>query len=337
MISIVVAARDEARGIEPAMRSLLAQRYPGFEIIAVDDRSSDGTGAILDRLAREDPRLRVIHVQELPPGWLGKNHGLAIGAEAARGEWLLFTDADILMAPDTLSRGLGLAERHRADHLTVLPEVRVPGFCLQAFVTAFAVFGLVAARPWAVRKGRGSLGVGAFNLVRRSSYHRAGGHRAIPLRPDDDLKLGKILRRSGSRTEVGRGLGVISVEWYGSLREATAGLMKNSFAVVDYHLSLAVGGMLLYLFVALVPILALVLGDWVTRAIGAATLVVQVATTWRISRELPTPRRSALVFPVACLLLCWVLFRATALTLIQRGIRWRGTFYPLDLLRSNRI
>ena len=338
LVSIVVAARDEERGIEAAARSLLALRHP-IEIIFLDDRSTDRTGGILDRLGREDPRLRVRHIRELPEGWLGKNHALHLGASEARGSWLLFTDADIVMEPETVTRALGYAEREGFDHLTVLPETIVPGFWLQAFVTTFSVWGMAASRPWVVRRpgNRRYLGVGAFNLVRRESYLKAGGHQRIPLRPDDDLKLGKILKKSGARTDVLRGRGAVSVEWYRSLGEAIGGLMKNSFSVVEYRTIVALAGALVYVVAALGPFVALAFGSTLTRIFGAGTLAAELLAAWTLSRDIPTPRRSALMFPIACLILCWVLLRATITTLVVGGIRWRGTFYPLAELKRNRV
>jgi len=340
-VSIVVAARDEARVIEPAMRSLLALRYPPsrFEIIAVDDRSTDGTGEILNALAAADPRLRVLRVDELPEGWLGKNHALSAGAAAARGEWLLFTDADVVMEPDALLRAIGYAEARALGHLAVLPEVRVPGILLQAFVTGFVAVGLAALRPWKAKDPRSkrSAGVGAFNLVRRTTYQRVGGHARIRLRPDDDLKLGKILKRSGARADVLSGTGAISVAWYHSMGEAINGLMKNSFAVVEYRSVLMLMGAVFYLVVGLGPLAGLVLGSGLTRWLGAAGLsAVSLLLLW-IRAETRTPRRSALLFPVVAALLAWILIRALVLTLSQRGITWRGTFYPLHALRKNRV
>ena len=338
LVSIIVAGRDEERGIEAATRSLLQQRHPALEIIAIDDRSSDRTGAILDRLSREDSRLRVIHVEELPEGWLGKNHALWLGAEQAKGGWLLFTDADIVMEPETITRALGYAEREGFDHLTVLPETIVPGFWLQTFVTTFSVWGMAAARPWVVKHpNRRFLGVGAFNLVAVEAYRKVGGHQRIRLRPDDDLKLGKILKQSGARTDVLRGRGSVSVEWYSSLGEAIGGLMKNSFSVIEYSTIFALGGVLLYLVAALGPFAAIVFGGTVTKLLGAGTLLAELLAAWTLSRDIPTPRRSALLFPVGCLILGWVLLRATITTLVAGGIRWRGTFYRLDQLRANRV
>jgi glycosyltransferase involved in cell wall biosynthesis len=339
LVSIIVAGRDEERGIEAALRSLLKQKHANLEVIAIDDRSTDQTGAILDRLAGEDSRLRVIHVQELPERWLGKNHALWLGARQAKGSWLLFTDADVIMEPEAITRALGYAEREGFGHLTVLPETIVPGFWLQVFVTAFSVWGMAASRPWVVKQpgNRRYLGIGAFNLVQAECYAKAGGHEKIRLRPDDDLKLGKILKRSGARTDVLRARGAVRVEWYRSLGEAIDGLMKNSFSVIEYRLSFALGGALCYLIVALGPFMAMGFGGTTTRLLGVGTLLAELGTAFAVSRDIPTPRRSALLFPVGCLILCWVLLRATFTTLAAGGIRWRGTFYGLRELKRNRV
>jgi glycosyl transferase family 2 len=339
LVSLVVAARNEARGIEAGARSLLAQHYPAFEILAVDDRSTDATGEILERLAAADPRLRVVHVRELPPGWLGKNHALSLGAAAARGEWLLFTDADVVMEPETLAKAIGMAERQGLDHLAVLPHFQMPGLLLHAFITYFICWGLTILRPWKVRdpKSWRSAGVGAFNLVRATAYSKAGGHAPIRLRPDDDLKLGKILKRSGARSDVAIGSGLISVEWYHSLGEVIDGLMKNSFSLVDYHTALMLGGIPLYLGLGLGPPAALAFGSGALQWLGGAVVAVQLGFLVWGTGEARVPKRSALLYPLINVVFAWIIFRALVLNLAQGGIVWRGTFYPLSELRRNKV
>ncbi len=338
-VSIVVAARDEARGIEAAARSLLAQQYPHFEVVAVDDRSTDATGTILDRLAHSDSRLRVIHVGELPKGWLGKNHALSVGAAAARGPWLLFTDADVVMAPDTLARAVGLAERRGLEHLAVLPEIRLPGLLLSAFGTGFICWGAAILRPWKARDPSSwrFVGIGAFNLVRADAYRRAGGHDPIRLRPDDDLKLGKILKRSGARGDFLLGKGLISVEWYHSVGEAVNGLMKNTFSIVEYRALPMLAGVPAYLIGGLGPLTALALGSGPLRWLAGAAVASQLGLMLFATRESGAPRRVALLYPVVSLLFAWIVLRALVLNLAQRGIVWRGTFYPLSELRRNKV
>lgn len=339
MVSLVVAARNEERNVDAAARSLLAQRYPSLEIIAVDDRSTDRTGAILDGLAAGEPRLRVVHIRELPAGWLGKNHALSVGAAAAGGEWLLFADADVVMAPESISRAIAYAERRGVDHLTILPDTHMPGLVLKAFViVGIIIFGL-ALRPWKARdpRSRHFVGVGAFNLVRASAYARAGGHEPIRLRPDDDIKLGKILKRSGARQDALSGRGMVSVEWYRTLGETINGLMKNSFSVVEYNSLLMLAGVFFYIILGLGPLAALVLGEGPLRWLGGVAVGWQVLVHAIVAREAHLPLRAVLLYPLIYLLFAWILLRALVLNLRQGGIYWRETFYPLSELRKNRV
>jgi len=339
LVSMVVPARNEERNVEAAARSLLAQKYPALEIIAVEDRSTDRTGPILDALSSGDARLRVVHITELPPGWLGKNHALALGAAAARGEWLLFADADIIMAPDAVSRAVAYAERRGVDHLTILPDTLMPGLLLKGFVcVGIVIFGM-ALRPWKARdpRSRSFVGVGAFNLVRAGAYARAGGHEPIRLRPDDDIKLGKILKRSGARQDALAGRGMVSVEWYRSIGETIDGLMKNSFSVVQYNPLWMILGAGVYIVVGLAPLAALGLGSGLLRLLGAGAVLVQLLVHLFVAHEAGLPRRAVLLYPLIYLLFAWILVRALVLNLSQGGIVWRGTFYPLSELRKNRI
>ena len=181
------------------------------------------------------------------------------------------------------------------------------------------------------------MGVGAFNLVRVSAYRRAGGHQPIRLRPDDDIKLGKILKATGARSEVVRGHGTISVEWYDSLGEAITGLMKNSFSVVEYRPLLMVGAILFYLLGGLAPLAALLLGSELLRLLGAVGVGIQLAGMLWGTRETGASPLSALLYPFLCVVFAWIVLRALVLNLWQGGIVWRGTFYPLSELRKNRV
>ena len=339
LVTLITAARDEARGIEAAARSLLGQNYSSLEFVMVNDRSTDRTGAILDGLAARDSRVRVVHLGELPSGWLGKNHALARGAAVARGEWLLFADADIVMDPTSIARAMQYVERRGLDHLTLLPELVMPGLLLQAFVSSFVLWLAGYLRPWKARDpgSRRFVGVGAFNLVRAGSYAAAGGHQPIRLRPDDDLKLGQILKRSGARQDLVQGRGLVSVEWYHSLGEAIEGLMKNSFAVVEYNPLLMVLGAAAYLVIGLGPLAAAVLGEGILRILGVVAAGFLLLLHMRGAREAGAPLRGALLYPVVSLIFAWIVLRALVVNLWQGGITWRGTFYPLSELRKNRV
>ena len=338
-VSVVIAARNEARGIEPALRSVLELRGEGIEVIVVDDRSDDDTGAILDRMALSAPRLRVLHVAELPAGWLGKNHALWLGARAARGELLLFADADVVMAPDTVLRAAAHLRREGVDHLTLGPRVILPGVMLTTFAVAFGIFFAMFTRPWRVRdpRSRSHVGIGAFNLVRAQAYRAMGTHRAIAMRPDDDVKLGKLVKKHGFAQDFVFGEEHVSVEWYHSLGEVVRGLRKNGFAGVDYRLSLVVLATLMQLVFFMWPFAAVWMTDGWTRVAYAAALGFILLLYAGAARAQRTPMRYGVLFPIASALFVFVVWNATLYALRNRGIEWRGTHYPLDELRANRI
>jgi cellulose synthase/poly-beta-1,6-N-acetylglucosamine synthase-like glycosyltransferase len=338
-VSIVIPARNEERNLEEALRSVLALDYDNLEIEVVEDRSTDRTGEILERMAAAEPRLRVVRVRELPPGWLGKNHALWLGAGNATGEFLLFTDADVVMAPSILRRAVGAMVADGLDHLTASPEIDRPSALFEMFIGAFALFFALFTRPWKVKdpKSPHHVGIGAFNLVRASAYRAVGGHRTIAMRPDDDLKLGKILKTGGFRQEFAFGQGMLRVEWYASVRELIQGLMKNAFSGVDYRVSVVVRATLIQLALLVWPFLAIFVTHGATRWLNLASVLVLVALCW-INAPLAGVRRwHGIGFPVATLLFLYIVWRATVLTLWNDGIDWRGTHYPLAELKANKV
>jgi cellulose synthase/poly-beta-1,6-N-acetylglucosamine synthase-like glycosyltransferase len=338
-VSIVIPARNEERNLEEALRSVLALDYDNLEIEVVEDRSTDRTGEILERMAAAEPRLRVVRVRELPPGWLGKNHALWLGAGKATGELLLFTDADVVMEPSILRRAVGAMVADGLDHLTASPEIDRPSALFEMFIGAFALFFALFTRPWKVKdpKSPHHVGIGAFNLVRASAYRAVGGHRTIAMRPDDDLKLGKILKTGGFRQEFAFGQGMLRVEWYASVRELIQGLMKNAFSGVDYRVSVVVRATVIQLALLVWPFLAIFVTHGATRWLNLASVLVLVALCW-INAPLAGVRRwHGVGFPVATLLFLYIVWRATVLTLWNDGIDWRGTHYPLAELKANKV
>lgn len=338
-VSVVVAARDEARNIREALRSLLSLRYPDYELIVVDDRSTDGTGKILDSMAAENPALRVVHVDDLPPGWLGKNHALAAGAGRATGSLLLFTDADVVMEPTALARAVNALEAGTLDHLAATPGMGMKTPCLRMFGAAFIVFFSLFARPWKARDPKSGfhVGIGAFNLVRADAYRAVGGHDTIRMRPDDDLKLGKILKRGGFRQDAAYAPDFLAVEWYASLGELVRGLEKNVFAGCDYRIGLALSGAAFHLAASVWPWATLMATGGATRALYGGVVLVATALAADCASFHGARRRYAAAFPLCSALFVWIILRTTFLNLAQGGIRWRGTFYRLSELKANRV
>lgn len=338
-ISVIATARNEARHLRQALGSLLTLDYPDLEFLLVNDRSEDATGAILEEMAATDRRLKVLHVTELPPGWLGKNHALWTASLQASGELLLFTDADVVMAPSTVSRAATLLQCERLDHLTVGPDLHMPGTFLNMFGASFIIFFSLFVRPWKARdpRSRAHVGIGAFNLVRAEAYRKAGGHQTIRLRPDDDLKLGKILKKGGFRQDVAFGAGLMSVEWYASVGELIHGLEKNAFSGADYKISLALGGVFLQLTVNVWPYLALFVTTGPTWGVYAAIVALNTLVFIDQAAFQQTRRWYAIGYPLTSALFAYILLRTMTLNLSQGGITWRGTFYPLQELKKNRV
>ncbi len=337
-VSVVIAARNEERAIESALQSVLQQNYDNLEIIIINDRSTDATGAILARMSTAFPHLKVAEITGLPRGWLGKNHALHFGARQAKSKLLLFTDADVMLQPDAISKAVNYLLKQRLDHLTCLPEQTSPSLPLHIFIATFGFFFALYARPWRVRRpNRWHVGIGAFQLIRSDFYYRIGGHIPIAMRPDDDMKLGKLIKQHGGKQEMMWGNGLMSVTWYHSIKELIDGLMKNSFASVGYSLLLVMASTLAVLTFYLFPLAAVFLTSGKTRWLNLAALVVLVVSFCDNARFLGLRFWYALGFPFATLLFIYILWKSALRATIRGGIDWRGTHYSLKELRSNKF
>jgi len=338
-VSIIVAARDEQAHIASALASLLQIEYDDYEVIVVDDRSTDATPAILAELAGQYEQLRLLQIQELPSGWLGKNHALWFGARHARGEYLLFTDADVSMDPRILRRSMAYVLRQEVDHLTASPEPVMPSRMLQAFVVLFVDLFAIYTRPWKVAdpKSKAFIGIGAFNLVRTAVYESVGRHQAIKMRPDDDVKLGKIIKTKGYRQRILIGTGMIRVPWYGSVRELISGMEKNAFSGVDYRISMVLLVTVTLWLVGVWPYLAVWYLEGWARLFYGGTVLVQMSRAWMTAGELKQSRYSIWLLPLAVALLIYIQWRAMLVTYLRDGIRWRGTHYGLAELKANKV
>jgi glycosyltransferase involved in cell wall biosynthesis len=361
-VSIIVPARNEEETIEQALRTLLSLDYDNYEVIAVNDRSTDRTGEIMERLAREsqlvpvqsqNPHpvfaksvetrmgqpLRVIHHTELPPGWLGKTHAMWTAANQATGDWLLFTDADVLFKPESLRRALAYAEAEPADHVVLFPQMimKRPGeYMMIAFFQTMFMFG---HRPWKVADPSTDdhMGVGAFNLVRRRVYDAVGTHETLRMEVLDDMKLGKIVKKAGFAQRNVFGGDLISIRWAQGALGVVNNLTKNFFAVLSFQwwrtLISAVG----LVFVNLGPFLGVWLADGWARAPFAialgSMLLIYIGMGWRSG----VPPYYFLLHPVSTTLFTYTLLRSMFLTLWNDGIVWRGTKYPLEELRKGMV
>ena len=334
-LSVLVPACNEADTLERAMQSLLAVDYPCMEIIAVNDRSTDGTGELLERLAAKNPRLRVLHITELPPGWLGKNHALHVASQEAKGDWLLFTDADVVYTPDALVRAVCYARRVGADHLVVSPRIETCDFWERLFASYFSLMLSLRCRIWDVADPRRSayFGFGAFNMVRAVSYRAFGGHGALAMEVADDTKLGKVVKRHGFRTELVDGSDLLSVRWVIGFRGVMQCLTKNAFAGFDFNTPRMLVGVFGLLITAVYPVAGLfLLAPCRWLAVGALLGMMSGAGAMR--RISDAGSAYGLTYPLAALMLVYIILHSTWLACSRQGIVWRGTLYPLDELKK---
>jgi glycosyltransferase involved in cell wall biosynthesis len=373
-VSIIVPARNEEEHIRETLTQLLALEYSNYEIIAVDDRSTDRTGPIMhevaacegscgaDTLVRvpaastlqteadkhalsavegsvRSTRLKAIHIAELPAGWLGKTHAMWTAGQQASGEWLLFTDADVRFKPDSLRRAIAYAEAERADHVVLFPRMimKRPGERMMiAFFQALFVFG---HRPWKVAdpKARDHMGVGAFNLVRRSVYDAVGTYRALRMEVLDDMKLGKVIKNAGYAQRNVFGEDLISLRWAKGAFGIVNNLTKNFFAVLSFQWPRTVACIVGLGFLNLGPFLGVWMAHGWARVPYAVALASLFAIYYGMSSRSAVPAYYFFLHPVSSSLFMYTLLRSMVHTFSNDGIVWRGTKYPLDELRKGLV
>jgi glycosyltransferase involved in cell wall biosynthesis len=367
LVSIIVPARNEEESIEQALRTLLALDYDNYEVIVVNDRSTDRTGEIMERVAghlqseklqSQDPhpvspnngetrmghpllssRLRVVHHRELPEGWLGKTHAMWTATNQAAGQWLLFTDADVLFKPDSLRRAMAYAEAEKADHVVLFPRMimKRPGeYMMIAFFQTMFMFG---HRPWKVAdpKARDHMGVGAFNLVRRNAYEAVGTYERLRMEVVDDMKLGKVIKNGGFAQRNVFGADLISIRWANGAMGVVDNLTKNFFAILSFQWWRTLLSVLGLAFLNLGPFFGVLLAHgWARVPYGLALgsmFLIYLGMSWRSG----VPPYYFLSHPVSTVLFIYTLLRSTALTLWNDGIVWRGTKYRLEELRKGMV
>lgn len=338
LVSVIVSARNEAAGLESCLRSIMELNYPNLEIVAVDDRSTDHTAEIIDTLAKTDRRLIPLYVDILPENWLGKNYAMYAGARKSKGTFLLFTDGDVIFGKNTLRKAIQYMIYHRVDHLSLAPKMAKGSYWESALAVFFFMMLLSFLNAWAISKPFKFAygGIGAFNLLRKTVYDSLGGHETLRLEVVDDIELGKKVKRAGYRQDMLMAIDLLAVHWQKGLSGIVKGLEKNAFAGLGYSLTTMLlltlfscwSTVLPYVMVSLYPAqqsagywLAIF---WIHFVFGFAA--AKYAASWTVFP----------VFPVCSLLLLTAFWNSTLVTLRQGGIRWRETFYSLNLLRKPR-
>lgn len=338
-ISLLFAARDEEEKLPGALATLMEIDYPDLEVIAVDDRSKDATPRILDEFAAAHPRLRIVHVTKLPPGWLGKPHALQKAFEVSTGDWLLFTDADVRFKPDVLRRAITLANSRAFDHLTLLSDVEMVGFWETVLLTFFGMAFHISSDPSRASQpnSRFYVGIGAFQLLKRSAYEASGTHRRLAMEVVDDMKLGKIVKQSGFRSGAGVAQGSITVRWHAGLGNLIRGVTKNFFAGVGYSVPLAAISFAGLLLINVAPFLGLLFGHGWIRIFAAIAAGIALCFHTAVAVTMRVSPLYALTHPLGAILLSYMLLRSTVVTIRQGGIVWRDTFYSLEDLKRGSV
>jgi len=328
LVSVIVPARNEAGRLEPALRSLERQRHPSVEVIVVDDESTDGTYAEACRNTSE--RVRVVRGAPLPAGWIGKTWANHQGAEAASGGWLLFTDADVVHAPDAVGMALKLAHRLGGPGLTVLPRLETGSWAERIVQPAAAVLIRSFVAPGLLIRLRAAptaIAAGGFILLRRAAYDSAGGHAAIRDRLVDDKALAEQVKRHVGPLAIVDGGGLVRVRMYRGLPELWRGWRKNtSVGVAERSPLLAAFAALGGAALALGPFLAAVRGP---RLLAAGGIVLQLGVRADVERFAPTPPVYRLTLPLGCLFLTATSL-ASSVDRLRGGVTWRGRTYALD-------
>ncbi len=349
---VVVPARDEAANIAATLDALLLADYPArggrLRILAIDDRSTDGTGAILDAYAakyakRAPGRLEVLHITDLPDGWLGKTFALAVGTEHSAGsessgsDYLLFTDADVLFSPSILRRAMAYAVASDADHLVVMPTTLVKSRGEGIVLGFMQLLGMWAGRPWRIADAsslRDAIGVGAFNLVRRDALAEIGGWAPQRLVVLEDITLGKRIKCAGLRQRIAFAPGLVLVHWAAGARGVILTMTKNLFSATNFQPPLLLAGCAWIFLFCLAPLAGLA---WGPTLIPALLVVAAIGASYRMLGEISLiDARYGWLYPLGALAFIGAMLRSMVVVRWQRGVVWRGTLYELrDLRRHN--
>lgn len=337
-VSVLVPARNEEQAIGHTLASLLASTGVALEIIAIDDRSTDGTAAAMHAAAACVPgtahSLRVIQNRTLAPDWLGKPHALNLGLAQATAPWVLLTDGDGYFASQAIARAVYMAQQRGSDHLALIPTQidKHPGE--QAVMATLQAMAGFTVRFWQTEnpRTRDAMGVGVFNLFRRTALDAVGGLASVRMAVVEDVLLAQKVKRAGLRSTTVCGLGQLRIHWIEGWFGVVRVLEKNAFAGTGFRLPLvlfAIAGMLVQI---LVPLLAIAAGGWALLA-GLATYA-SIAIVFQANRRMNgADVRQAWLFAPALAVVCWAFVRSTAKTLRRGGIEWRGSFYPTAQLR----
>ena len=336
LVTIIVPARDEENNIGPCVESLLRQDYYNFEIIVVDDNSEDSTSSVVSRTAGEDNRVHLIRGEPLPPGWAGKPHACLQAARLAKGDWLLFTDADTTHSPDMLRRTLSLAMETKVALLSGLPrqvtkqisqKVAIP--MIYFIILSWAPLWLLQLSP----KPVASVAIGQFLLFPKDAYWKIGGHESVKNRITEDLYLGAEIAKSGGRHLVVDLSDLVSCRMYNSLREVWEGLTRALYSVSSISMGtlacLLVAGYICFLG-PFYWLLKMLFDSHLTPGWGPL-VIIQVSLLFIMRRWVDARFKesllSTLLYPLGITFIIAVVLNGMARRLTGAGVSWKKRTY----------
>ncbi len=337
LVSIIVPACNEEGSIESGLTSLARQRYPNLEIIVVNDRSTDRTAQAIDRVRQAYPFVRLITISTLPDGWLGKPHALQTGAQAARGEFFLFTDADVCLEETTVSRSVMAMQETGLDHLTLIFQNSGGSPLLNALISDSGAGLLFLLKPWRAKDpaSRSFVGIGAFNMLRSSVYREIGGHESIRMQVIDDVFLGKRVKQHGFRQDCLLAQEYVTLPWYATVSEMVSGLMKNVYGFFYYRTWLALTGVFCIVAALIMPFWLIFISSGVPRYLFLLAVLLRIAGIGTGMVRAGVPSAAVLYLFLTPYISVYIIFRAVWLAHRSGGIIWRGQFYPLRDLKNN--
>ncbi|GAC1447904.1 MAG: glycosyltransferase family 2 protein [Isosphaeraceae bacterium] len=339
-VTVIVPAKDEEMTLPSCLASVCAQTFPNLEILVVDDRSTDRTPEIAREFAATDPRLRVLTIEDLAPGWTGKTHALVRATAEARGDWFWFVDADTLHEPDSLSILLEYARAHNAALVSLIPEMRCETFWENVVQPLAGIVLMQSFPPFFVNNDRNALAFanGQNLLIRRDAYEAVGGHESVRDRFVEDIGLAERVKGRGLPIRVAFGHGIGSTRMYGSLAQFVRGwsrILYDALGRRPWRLLAKVLDPLIFsqsghvaLLVALVMIAGGRRDSFPCWLLGLSVVhhILSYVVLDKLYR-LSVPRTRYVVwFPVANLVMDWVHIRAILLCLTGK-VTWRGTAY----------
>ncbi|KPJ73460.1 hypothetical protein AMJ52_03710 [candidate division TA06 bacterium DG_78] len=339
-VSIIIPARNESATIKDAIQSRLHDDYPNVEILLINDRSTDNTREVIDKIAAQDNRVKPIHITELPDGWIGKLYAMHRGVQQATGDWFLFSDADVHVKKTTLKRVISHCELRRLDHLAVFPKLLPTNFVLDSVLSIFVRQLCMWCRVWAIenKDSKAFTGSGSFNLVRRSAFKKTEGFEWLKLEVCDDVALGQMLKKSGAKSSLVNGCKFVSVYFYHTVREMAIGAERATFTVFgNFSAVRLISGAVISIFIELSPFLALFIsGIPYIRYIGVATITIALIISTLVSIWTDRPIFPSLLLPMSVPIINGIAIRAAILGAIRKGIQWRGTFYSTEVLKKGK-